>query len=143
MLKLFKYSLMVGPPGIEPGTNRLWADCSNHWAIGPNLNFLKYVTGGGSGISDSLRSLDLTSHPRRVYYLEKMAVGRGFEPRRHIAAPYRFSKPASSATWVTHHISEKILGDYKKFDKMSKEVYLLICSYGYSFDQYGSMAIIW
>ena len=61
---------VVGPPGLEPGTNRLWADCSNHWAIGPK---------------------DLN-----------MAVDEGFEPSRRLAAPYRFSKPASSATWVTH-----------------------------------------
>jgi len=27
-----------------------------------------------------------------------MAEGGGFEPPRHLATPYRFSKPASSAT---------------------------------------------
>ena len=26
----------MGPLGFEPRTNRLWADCSNHWAMGPN-----------------------------------------------------------------------------------------------------------
>ena len=30
-----------------------------------------------------------------------MAEGGGFEPPRHLAAPYRFSKPAPSASWVT------------------------------------------
>ena len=29
---------------------------------------------------------------------KKMAVGGGFGPPRHLTAPYRFSKPASSAT---------------------------------------------
>ena len=33
---------MVGPPGLEPGTNRLWADCSNHWAIGPTIFIQKH-----------------------------------------------------------------------------------------------------
>ena len=27
---------MVGLVGIEPTTNRLWAECSNPWATGPN-----------------------------------------------------------------------------------------------------------
>ena len=26
---------MVGPPGLEPGTGRLWAGGSTNWAIGP------------------------------------------------------------------------------------------------------------
>jgi hypothetical protein len=29
-----------------------------------------------------------------------LAEGEGFEPSRHLAAPYSFSKAASSATWV-------------------------------------------
>ena len=59
-----------------------------------------------------------------------MAVGRGFEPRRHLAAPYRFSKPASSATWVTHRIlytdSYTCVVHYmKKFGK-SKKIFILM-----------------
>ena len=36
---------MVGLAGIEPATNRLWADCSNHWATGPKnlLSFQKML----------------------------------------------------------------------------------------------------
>ena len=29
---------VVGMVGIEPTTNRLWADCSNHWATSPRRN---------------------------------------------------------------------------------------------------------
>ena len=54
-----------------------------------------------------------------------MAVDEGFEPSRHLAAPYRFSKPASSATWVTHHIRQNISSerDYRKNEGKSKIIY--------------------
>lgn len=33
---------MVDPTGLEPVTDRLWAGCSNHWAMGPKYS--RWVT---------------------------------------------------------------------------------------------------
>ena len=43
---------MVGLAGLEPATNWLWANCSNHWATGPYIVYEKTVTfnGGKTGI---------------------------------------------------------------------------------------------
>ena len=35
--RFFTFKLM-GPPGIEPGTYRLWAGGSASWAMGPNIH---------------------------------------------------------------------------------------------------------
>ncbi len=111
------YILVVGPPGLEPGTNRLWADCSNHWAIGPFFEFWNMPRGWGiwsllwpwpaSPRYRYMLFIAYTEHNSDSHPINlgtwNMAVDEGFEPSRRLATPYRFSKPASSATWVTHH----------------------------------------
>ena len=66
--------IMVGLVGIEPTTNRLWADCSNPWATGPSFSSYNLVLRlvslkGGKPplISDKRQEL-------------KMAERMGFEP---------------------------------------------------------------
>ena len=40
----FGNGLLVGAVGLEPTTNQLWADCSNHWATPPKYNWLTDVS---------------------------------------------------------------------------------------------------
>lgn len=35
---------LVGQEGLEPSTNQLWADCSNHWATAPPKKTLSSMT---------------------------------------------------------------------------------------------------
>ena len=37
-LQEFVNNWLVGPPGLEPGTNTLWVYCSTNWATGPLIN---------------------------------------------------------------------------------------------------------
>ena len=48
---------MVGLVGIEPTTNRLWADCSNPWATGPLfLQFIYFILQKNNGGKDGIRT---------------------------------------------------------------------------------------
>ena len=70
---------MVGLVGIEPTTNRLWADCSNHWATGPKEIFFQVVdhwkmikNGGRDGIRTHGTQKGFTP-----------LAGEPFQPLRH------------------------------------------------------------
>ncbi len=54
-----------------------------------------------------------------------MAVDEGFEPSRRLAAPYRFSKPASSTTWVTHQscMTERIIKKRWKIANFTSKIW--------------------